>query len=666
MTSSRRGETGEKYGARSAGPRFAPGPADGAFAIGVLAAITPIVVAASRAAARGWVPVGDDAYTAIRGHDVFGGHVPLLGTWSSATLWAHRQISHPGPVQFDVAAIPIRLFGSGTGVVFSTAGVNVAAVVTAALLARRLIGPIGATMVMLFTAGLLWAMGSELLFDPWSQYAPVLPFLAFLFAVWSVASGRVGAWPVLVIAGSYVLQTHLSYAVVVPGLSGWAVVAWLLGLRRLRRQRRSEPEQWTELRRRQLKWAAIGVACVAVLWAQPVYQQLTGDVGNMSELARSVVEKGPPTPGPRGALQFVGTVVGVPPFWFPPTWARPRAGYGTIPRSLWLLAGALAVVVGMGAVLCWLARRGGDRTSVSGLVTAGLAVALAFSSILNAKTSFGLITASYVRWLWPISMFVWTVLVIAAVRAVQRTGRFELPRPRPVVVGEALAALTMFVAVLTLPTVDHGAAAPRWAMRDTVALSRQALPRLRSRGPVLVRMQSATAFSIGPGLLSALQRHGIDFVVDDKDLVSQLGEDRRFDGTNARTLVLVVGGETAETAPAGYQRIAYVSPLTPAERRLRRQLGAQVKALLAGLHRLPLNGSALGRLPLRYRVAIEATASHPSQLDAADLSSLLSQHLIDDRTFGRVAVRRWLDLTRQWLDRTTALLARPLPEQARP
>ena len=64
-----------------------------------------------------------------------------------------------------------------------------------------------------------------MLYDPWSQYAPLLPFALFVVAVWCAVAGDLVALPIMVVAGSYALQTHLSYSLLVPGLAGFALVA---------------------------------------------------------------------------------------------------------------------------------------------------------------------------------------------------------------------------------------------------------------------------------------------------------------------------------------------------------------------------------------------------------------------------------------------------------
>src|SRR5262249_815546 len=153
-------------------------------------------VATIRALHRGWIPVGDDALFQIRSRDVFGHHVPLLGTWSSGSVSAHINLNHPGPLLFDLLAVPVQLFGGTAGVAVRGAPLDILAVVGVALFAHRRGGPLLGAVSMAAVAALAWAMGSELLFEPWPPHSLLIPFLLFLVLVWSIACGDLLAIPV--------------------------------------------------------------------------------------------------------------------------------------------------------------------------------------------------------------------------------------------------------------------------------------------------------------------------------------------------------------------------------------------------------------------------------------------------------------------------------------
>src|SRR6266540_3279154 len=190
-----------------------------------VAAVLPVVVAAVRGVTRDWTPTGDDAFSAIRADDVFSRDTPLLGTWSSASNYTGHMINHPGALHFDLLALPVRLFGHSHGTALGMGLINGAAIALLGWLVYRRLGAGAATVAFALSACLSWSLGSEMLYDPWSQYAPLIPFSLFLVAVWCTVAGDPLAAPIAVVSGSYALQTHLSYSLLVPGLALFAGAA---------------------------------------------------------------------------------------------------------------------------------------------------------------------------------------------------------------------------------------------------------------------------------------------------------------------------------------------------------------------------------------------------------------------------------------------------------
>ena len=158
-------------------------------------AVLPIVVAAVRAIAQGYVAINDDALILLRARDVLTADHPWLGTVSSASLTLGVVVSHPGPLMLDLLAGPVRVFGSGSGLVIGVASINAACVVGAGVLAHRIAGRRAYAVTLLVAAVLAWSMGSALLFDVWQPHALVLPFLLLLVLAWSLAAGRLLALP---------------------------------------------------------------------------------------------------------------------------------------------------------------------------------------------------------------------------------------------------------------------------------------------------------------------------------------------------------------------------------------------------------------------------------------------------------------------------------------
>ena len=103
-----------------------------------------------------YVPLDDNAVTEARARDVFSVGIPLIGTVSSVTQLGPDVVNHPGPLLFDVLALPVRLFPHGSGVAVGVALIHIAALVTLAWCSRRLLGNAGACVVMAVAAGFLW------------------------------------------------------------------------------------------------------------------------------------------------------------------------------------------------------------------------------------------------------------------------------------------------------------------------------------------------------------------------------------------------------------------------------------------------------------------------------------------------------------------------------
>ena len=98
------------------------------YAIGlVVLVLVPFVVALVRAFHDGWVPSGDEANIATRALDVFSRHPPLTGLPSTSALYGDKiQTNHPGPIEFYLIAVPLRVLGMSAGPLLTAATINAA------------------------------------------------------------------------------------------------------------------------------------------------------------------------------------------------------------------------------------------------------------------------------------------------------------------------------------------------------------------------------------------------------------------------------------------------------------------------------------------------------------------------------------------------------------
>ena len=528
-------------------------------------AVLPIVTAAIRAIATGWRPIGDNALVALRARDVFTSHHPWLGTWSSASLEAGQDLNHPGPLIFDAVALPVRLFGSGAGLVIGDALVNILAVTTVAVFAHRRLGRVAAVVMLVGVVYHEYIMGSELLIDPWNPHVLMLPCFALLVCAWGVTESDRWALPVFLAIGSYCVQTHVGYSYLVPGLLVAALV-----LRWLRHRRVASSTRWP-FQRRELLWSG-GV--VAVLWSQPLFEQIFGaGEGNLSRIIGARGSDGL-TIGPSLSVRLFTSVVTTPPWsaragflravpftsYERPGVLRPIDVIGGIETAIRLV---LFVAV-LGAAAWWSWRRR-DRVTTLLMATAASAMLIAVASIVIMPVGPIGLTAHQMRWLWPIGIF-------AVCGAVLALGAVEWRRSWPV----GVAALTV-VSVAGIPAYaqDAGPAAFRNTIPVVAALDRQ-LGVLQGMGTIWVDTSNTPVFdNYDAALMLELQRRGVPFVVDEPGLVRQMGEARRYDGQPAVHLWLV-RGRSALLPVADGERVAVASTLSDEEVAELEELGRRI------------------------------------------------------------------------------------------
>lgn len=409
-------------------------------------AVVPLVIAAVRALVTRWIPVGENALMSLRARDVLTEHHPWLGTASSGSLTSGTTVSHPGPLLFDLFALPVRLLGPGAGLVIGALLLHSAAVLVAGAAARRAGGERLVVIVTLAFIALQWTLGPQLMLDPWNPHIVLMPFLAFLVCLVAVAVGHSRLlWPA-VCFGSLVLQTHVSYVLLVPLLALGATGACWWHARTGGIVRRD--------------WATAG-GVFALLWAQPVWQQLFGPgPGNLGLLLRSGDSEG--RVGVRLGSRLVAEVVAAPPWWARPSFDRSvsdmpvlDADGGRLPTAEWLIGGAMAalLLVALAALLVALAvtaHRRGERVAVAMLAIAlgGVCLAVVTTAIIPAA-GYG-IAPHQLRWLWPLSIW-WMVAVAYTAVQLLPSVADGIVRARWLAPGMAVAGVALCIPSYVVP-----------------------------------------------------------------------------------------------------------------------------------------------------------------------------------------------------------------------
>jgi hypothetical protein len=530
-------------------PAEAPTPARAGRALltVVLVAVNvPIVVATVRALANGWHPVGDNGILLVRARDVGTAHHPLLGSWTSASLSVGENVNNPGPAYFDLLAPWVRLLGPWVGLAVGVMLVNMGSSTLAVVAARRVAGVESMLAVGVVVVGLQFAMGSELLFDVWQPNALLLPFLAFLVVAAALACGDRAMLPWAVGVGSVLVQTHLSYAVLVAVLGAAALA---LGVRA--RRRGTADGSW----RTPALWA-VGLA--VVLWAQPLIEQFTGKgEGNLGRIVgASGGGDADPVGWGRGLRLMIEIMVRGP--WFtragfdeavPPT--APDADLYAVVTTATALLVVAALAVALVAIGVVAARRG--RREVATMAAIGaLSLATSYVALATAPVNVIEIAVHQMRWLWPVAAFVSAVALTALFTALRA---WAPARTAMLVAG---AVVVVVVAAVNVPTHRSRASGPvdaagsRQAAVDLVSQ----LGALEGRGPILFVSDLAFAEPFSGLVFAEMQDRGIPFVFDDEVFVRQFGEGRRDDG-EAQLRMWEVTGPAAALDIEGAERVAF-------------------------------------------------------------------------------------------------------------
>jgi hypothetical protein len=632
-------------------------------------ALVPLAVAAARAIREGWVPVGDSALVAVRTRDVLGGgEMPQLGMWASTSWTAGFNMNHPGPLLYVVMAVPAALWGGGTGMVLGSAVVNCLSTAGIYVVARRRQNPLVPACAMAVTAGLCWSMGSAVLVEPWHATTILLPFLLFAMLVWSTVSGDLVCLPWAAVVGSLVLQTNLSFSILVPALSLAAGAGLVLAVRR-RSRPATAPDSHDPSPARIGRITAMTVGAGLLCWSLPLVDQFTGDgEGNLSRLRRGLgVDIY--TLNWREAVKVVAKLVALPPWWGRPSYAEafPNTAFGNpLPTAAATLV-ALAALAGVLAGLARGARLRGDRESLALVVVAALLVVLAVVSGVETPSGTHGTIAYQLRWLWPVSAFV-SFAVVGAVAGRFASSALAVRRGSLV----ALAA-TLAFAALNVPASDQGTTAAPTALPVARSLARE-VAAADLDGPLLVHCGEGVFDPYCEAVLVVLQDQGVEFRTDDAVGVRQLGREREWDGANAEALLTVVAGDLAMLPPPGQTVVTERRGLSNADQTELFYLVDALKTALAdGAIKLNARGEAVaarggfasvrrGTTTIDPEVAIGVGEGGFGE-HRRELVAMSHEDLVDADGLWADRLARYAELQHAWDDRTVAVFLGPLPER---
>jgi hypothetical protein len=450
-----------------------------------------------------WAPLFDLAMTEIRVRDVGTTHPPLVGL--PGRLGNPEIASHPGPLGFYALAPLYRLLGGSFWALrVSTAALNAVAMLSALLLARRRAGSPGVIAAGVVLGVLELGFGLLVLTEPWNPYLPIFWFVPFLLGLWCIVSGDVWMLPVTVAIGSFCAQTHIPYAASCGGL-------WLLGFATVVVSAMKARSRGEDIRQSVLSClVALGVA--AVLWAPPLYEELTHRPGNMSLIARYFASRTRSSLGLTAAASVVVEHLDV---WYLVTEAvrAPHVLAEVAPARL------PSAVRGMVFLAAWLGAAAGSvrlrLRSLAGLhavVAAALAVAwLGTSRIIGAPWHY-LVFSQWVTAALLAASVIWTASVVALRRQRGEFGPFA-----PAMGALGITVLTACAIRLSEERHQSGSSTPGPSAELANLTSHAAAAIFQgvgvatgTRGRYLVTWSDAIRGSaVGMGLLNELERRGL-------------------------------------------------------------------------------------------------------------------------------------------------------------
>ena len=532
----------------------------------VAVVILPIITAVLRSLRTDWFPIGDNALLFLRTRDVWTEHHPLLGSWTSASLSLGENVNNPGSVYDWLIAPWAHLFSPGPAAAVGVATINIACVVGISIVARR-VGGWGFERVMLIvTAALTWSMGSELLIDIWQANALILPFVLFLLMMLGLTAGDGALVPWALGVGTLLVQTHVSYAYIFFFLIVGTAAAWVLHNRAIDVDPIATLKQCLRSRT-----TLVGVGVLAVLWAQPLIEQLFGDgKGNLARLI-SNSGGGDVSLGPANAVQIVSAVGVLPPWWGRSSYAssvpitRLVDGELLIPGLPSLPLAALTVVALFGAIagLTVISRHAGlHRQAAAGTLMLVAIVGTLVSLSLLTIGQVGL-SPHHVRWIWPMLAVLHGVLTWMVVANIQaRKPEMSWSWATPLTAGLVLAAVAA-----NLPF--HAQRSGPVASYERMPVMREVRPGLDQfahdvdgRAPVLFDVSNLVAFEpYSATMMMWLQERDIEFRVTDDGLARQLGPSRVASGDES-VRVFQLQGTPAITYNGPACPIAVVSALS--------------------------------------------------------------------------------------------------------
>jgi hypothetical protein len=267
--------------------------------------LVPVGTSIGRALSVDWRPSNDDALIVLQARDVLSDDPPLVGQPSTAQEYVEGNTArHPGPIEFFLLAVPIRVLGHTIGTLLTAGAIAGSSVLIAVWIAFRRGGPavgLGAAVLLALT---MWSSGTAVLSDPISSNVGGYPLIAGAALAWSLWCDDRRLWPLAAAVWSFTIQQHLAIFGLAGMVAAWGVAGAVVLLLRHRREVGRLASS--------LRWGLVAAAVALVCWLPPILDQLFGS-GNLRRMIAYSRHSDRPTLGLGAGLRAAGRSVAAPP-----------------------------------------------------------------------------------------------------------------------------------------------------------------------------------------------------------------------------------------------------------------------------------------------------------------------------------------------------------------
>jgi len=544
-----------------------------------LLAVTPIIVAViAMLSGDAWFPAGDMAQAELHMRG-FLSNPPLVGAAGRIVSDSGLQGSHPGPGLW-VAMLPVYLLGgrSSHALLAAAASVHIVSVIIAVRLAVHRGGRLLAMLTALAALVVIRASGSDFMIEPWNPWLAILPFMIFIFLVGELVApmgsarqkqlALVGA----IVVGSYCIQCHAGYAVLVVGALAAAVVVWV------RDEYRSQDLAGHQPRSRVRQGLIFGFIALLVVWLPVVIDQLRRKPGNVSILLEHFVSPSEPTMGVTQAAKIIATQFNLFGLWL--------SGPGTdAPAEGWARYIGCLLMVSLWFWATWKVRKADQSAMFRWQMMMAGFVLLGSFSILRI---FGPYYEYTVRWFWILSVVTATTSVFFLVRMYRLPEKVRISRVSLQAFGAGASLfLVGVVTVSAVQTADRVKLPGKTESRILADLIPEVVQNLDQDARYLLKMYDPyTLDATGFGSVLELERQGFDVGVEFFRAAAALPHRVREESDVDTVLWVVVGPaiKRADADPA-LTKLGEANPRSESEEVLAQQLLIDVSAMLTAAGR---------------------------------------------------------------------------------